>query len=82
MAGTIYTERPLEAPDWAEAKIRFYLATCWAADIDTYCPEILGINWMHDKLFFACACFHRLLVQPFFPDREGFPFTVLEVYTD
>jgi len=73
-------KRPINAPPWAAAKVRFYLATCWAADLHTECPDIQGITWFQDKLLLLCVWFHGLLIQPFFPDRAEFPITVLEEY--
>ena len=67
----------MSKPEWATAKVRFYLATCWYGGGD--CPDVEGINWFHDKMLDACTLFHNWFVQPFF-ERDGFPFRVLEIY--
>lgn len=69
----------MNRPEWATAKIKFYLAKAWAADLDTECPTVKGINWFHDIIFLFCAWYHNIFVQPF-SDLEGFPFQVLELY--
>lgn len=67
-------------PDWATAKVRMYLATCWyGVEHGNPCPSMLGVRWWDDYLLVACSWFHNYAVQPFFTDA-GFPMRVLETY--
>lgn len=67
-------------PEWATAKVRFYLATCWfGVEGDEDCPSLEGLRWWDDLLLVVCTWFHNWFVQPLCED-EGFPLRLVEAY--
>ncbi|MBQ4566619.1 MAG: hypothetical protein IJA79_00645 [Desulfovibrio sp.] len=71
----------MKKPYWATAKVKFYLATCWARDLHTDEPWIEGVDWINDKLIFLCAWYHRCFIQPFL-EVEALPLKILEMYKE
>lgn len=69
----------MKKPEWAQAKVRFGLATCWAGVVDGE-DNMQGVNWLHDGLFFFSAWFFNHLVFPFIEDVPGFPVRIIELY--
>ena len=66
-------------PAWAQAKVRFGLATCWAGVVDGE-NTMQGVSWFHDTLFFFSAWIFNHLVFPFLGDVPGFPIKIVELY--
>lgn len=67
-------------PEWATAKVRFYLAMCWyGQEVGQPCPSMQGVRWWDDYLLVACTWLHDYFVQPFC-EQEGFPLRIVEQY--
>lgn len=64
-------------PEWATAKVRFHLATCWYGEDGDGCA-LEGVRWWDDALIMFSTWFHNWFVAPF--RDEGFPIIVLEEY--
>lgn len=45
-------QRPADAPDWAQARVKFMLATCWMGNVD--CPLVEGVNWRDRMMLAVC----------------------------
>lgn len=72
-------------PEWAQFKIRMYLADCWMREDDDGTVWVEGVNWSHDILLRLCSWIHNYLVAPFLSPEEqdaGFYFSVLEIYDE
>ena len=72
----------MKRPEWATAKIRMHLATCWyAEEVDDEGEEgckLEGVHFWDDWLLLFSAYFHQRFVNPF--NESGFPIKFLETY--
>lgn len=73
----------MKRPEWATAKVRFHLATCWYSNEE---PDdegnegcmLEGVHFWDNWLLSFSAFFHQCFVFPF--NESGFPIKFLEVY--
>lgn len=69
----------MNRPEWAKAKVRLHLATCWMGIDEDGIPLIQGVNWFNDSVLLPISTFiHKCLIAPF--RDEGFPFRIIEQY--
>lgn len=71
----------MNRPEWAKAKVKLHLATCWMGIDDEIAdmPLLCGVNWFQDHILLPISVFiHNFLVAPF--RDEGFPIRIIEEY--
>ena len=75
----------MKRPEWATAKVRLHLATCWygVEEQDEFGNEgctLEGVHFWDDWLLSFSTFFHFIAVAPF--NDSGFPIKFLEVYDE
>lgn len=69
----------MKRPKWAQAKVRFYFATCYYAIADGV-VHIEGVHFYDDFLISLSTYWHNYFIAPFLSDNQGFPFRYVELY--
>jgi hypothetical protein len=72
----------MKRPEWAQAKVRLGIATCWAAFEGDGGLTMCGTNWFSDALLWFSTAFFNYCVFPFCEEVPGFPIRVIEIYDE
>ena len=67
----------MKRPEWATAKVRMHLATCWYGEHGDE-TILCGVHWWDDVLMTISTWIHNMLVAPF--DDRGFHLYLIETY--